>query len=132
MEALSARIQKRLRSLSLLLKLPTSPHYPSPSTFIQLPCVKRSGLRQGSLASNTIIFVGIHTVQITHTLSAVKTEGLLPPPAPFPPSPPTALCPEIQNPRRRRNHNSSLFIIHYSFSASRIIPRQAHLFSSLV
>ena len=41
-------------------------------------------------------------------------EGLLPPPAPFPPSPPTALCPEIQNPRRRRNHNSSFFIIHYS------------------
>lgn len=71
-------------------------HYPLPSTFIQLPCVKKAGLRQGSLASDMIIFTDTNTVQIAHTLSAVKTEGLLPPTIPFPPSPPTALCPEIQ------------------------------------
>jgi hypothetical protein len=65
-------------------------HYPLPSTFIQLPCVKEAGLRQGSLASDMIIFTDTNTVQIAHTLSAVKTEGLLPPTTPFPPSPPTA------------------------------------------
>lgn len=90
-------------------------HYPLPSTFIQLPCVKKAGLRQGSLASDMIIFTDTNTVQIAHTLSAVKTEGLLPPTTPFPPSPPTALCPEIQIRAAGATIilHSSLFIIHH-------------------
>lgn len=90
-------------------------HYPLPSTFIQLPCVKKAGLRQGSLASDMIIFTDTNTVQIAHTLSAVKTEGLLPPTIPFPPSPPTALCPEIQIRAAGATIilHSSLFIIHH-------------------
>lgn len=90
-------------------------HYPLPSTFIQLPCVKKAGLRQGSLASDMIIFTDTNTVQIAHTLSAVKNEGLLPPTTPFPPSPPTALCPEIQIRAAGATIilHSSLFIIHH-------------------
>lgn len=81
-------------------------HYPLPSTFIQLPCVKKAGLRQGSLASDMIIFTDTNTVQIAHTLSAVKTEGLLPP---------TALCLEIQICAAGATIilHSSLFIIHH-------------------
>jgi len=84
-------------------------HYPLPSTFIQLPCVKEAGLRQGSLASDMIIFTDTNTVQIAHTLSAVKTEGLLPPTTPFPPSPPTASALKFPT----IILHSSFFIIHH-------------------
>ncbi len=47
-----------------------------PSTNSYLPCVKGSGLRQGSFASIIAIFSDTHSIQITQTLSAVKTEGL--------------------------------------------------------
>ena len=75
-EKLRRRFQRvfknALRSLSLFLKLPTSPPALSLAKHIySAPLCKGS-----SLASDMIIFTDTNTVQIAHTLSAVKTEGL--------------------------------------------------------
>lgn len=114
-EKLRRRFQRvfknALRSLSLFLKLPTSPPALSLAKHIySAPLCKGS-----SLASDMIIFTDTNTVQIAHTLSAVKTEGLLPPTTPFPSSPPTALCLKIQIRAAGATIilHSSFFIIHH-------------------
>ena len=72
-------------------------------------------MRQGSLVSNTTIIRDTRNVQISQTLSAVKTEGSRPDYFHFRKH---RQIRTIQNPnsRRRRNQNYSLFIIHYSLN----------------
>ena len=91
----------------------------STSGILARPLPKGAGLRQGSLVSNTTIIRDTRNVQISQTLSAVKTEGSPPRLSPLPQTPPTPhyprpALPKIQIYRRRRS--PQLFIIHYSLN----------------
>ena len=131
--------RKSYYSTPPFLPSPPTPHHPSPSTttclayersvgfaslqnsgrstsgILARPLPKGAGLRQGSLVSNTTIIRDTRNVQISQTLSAVKTEGSPPRLSPLPQTPPT---PHYPSPRTTQNPNlppaAVTTIIHHS------------------
>ena len=77
----------------------------STSGILARPLPKGAGLRQGSLVSNTTIIRDTRNVQISQTLSAVKTEGSPPRLFTLPQTPPN---PHYHSPRTTKNSNSRL------------------------
>ena len=93
------------------------PHYLAP-----LP--KGAGLRQGLIVSNTTIIRDTRNVQISQTLSAVKTEGSPPRLSPLPQTPPAPHYPHHKKIRHQLSRQCPIKLL--TFLKTVTSPQSSH------